>query len=77
MLDETFYLDGIDARSVGIRLQAQIEFSKAVPVVESKAIPGRNGNLIFETGPCRYCSWFLFARRCGNGNQFCWPFFDG
>ena len=35
MLNETFYLDGIDARSAGIQLQAPIEFSEAVPVVEA------------------------------------------
>ena len=50
MLNETFYLDGIDARSVGIHLQAPIEFSEAVPVVEAQTIPGRNGDLIWETG---------------------------
>ena len=50
MLNETFYLDGIDARSVGILLQAPIEFSEAVPVVEAQTIPGRNGDLIWETG---------------------------
>ena len=50
MLNETFYLDGIDARSAGIQLQAQIEFSEAVPVVEAQTIPGRNGDLIWETG---------------------------
>ena len=50
MLNETFYLDGIDARSVGIRLQAPIEFSEAVPISEAQTIPGRNGDLIWETG---------------------------
>lgn len=50
MLNETFYLDGIDARSAGIQLQAPIEFSEAVPVVEAQTIPGRNGDLIWETG---------------------------
>jgi phage-related protein len=50
MLNETFYLDGIDARSAGIQLQAPIEFSEAVPVVETQTIPGRNGDLIWETG---------------------------
>ena len=63
MLDETFYLDGIDANSVGIRLQAPVEFSKAVPVVESQAIPGRNGNLIFETGS--------YENRVGTASCFC------
>ena len=50
MLNETFYLEGIDARSAGIQLQAPIEFSEAVPVVEAQTIPGRNGDLIWETG---------------------------
>jgi phage-related protein len=50
MLNETFYLDGIDARSAGIHLQAPIEFSEAVPIVEAQTIPGRNGDLIWETG---------------------------
>lgn len=63
MLDETFYLDGIDAMSVGLRLQSQIAFSEAVPVVESQAIPGRNGNLIFETGS--------YENRVGTASCFC------
>lgn len=50
MLNETFYLDGVDALSVGIHLQNPIEFSEAVPVVEVESIPGRNGDLIFDTG---------------------------
>lgn len=50
MVKETFYLDGTDARSAGIYLQAPIEFSEAVPVVEAQTIPGRNGDLIWETG---------------------------
>ena len=50
MLNETFYLDGVDALSVGIKLQKNIEFSEAVPIVETTKIPGRNGVLIFDTG---------------------------
>lgn len=50
MLNETFYLDGIDARTVGVRLQKPIEFSEAVPICEVQTIPGRNGDLIWETG---------------------------
>ena len=50
MLNETFYLDGVDARSAGRYLQRPIEFSEAVPVVEAQTIPGRNGDLIWETG---------------------------
>ena len=50
MLNETFYLDGVDARSVGIHLQSPIAFSEAVPIVEAQTIPGKNGDLILETG---------------------------
>jgi phage-related protein len=63
MLNETFYLDGIDARSAGIRLQAPIEFSEAVPVVEAQTIPGRNGDLIWETGS--------YENRSGSASCFC------
>lgn len=50
MLNETFYLDGVDARSIGIQLQELIEFSETKPVVEIQSIPGRNGDLMFYTG---------------------------
>lgn len=63
MLNETFYLDGIDARSAGIRLQAPIEFSEAVPVVAAQTIPGRNGDLIFYTGS--------YENRSGSASCFC------
>ena len=63
MLNETFYLDGIDARSVGIQLQRPIEFSEAVPVVEAQTIPGRNGDLIWETGS--------YENRSGSASCFC------
>ena len=63
MLNETFYLDFIDARSAGIRLQAPIEFSEAVPVVEAQTIPGRNGDLIWETGS--------YENRSGSASCFC------
>jgi phage-related protein len=63
MLNETFYLDGIDARSAGIQLQAPIEFSEAVPVVEAQTIPGRNGDLILETGS--------YEIRSGSASCFC------
>jgi phage-related protein len=63
MLKETFYLDGIDARSVGIRLQSPIEFSEAVPVIEAQTIPGRNGDLIWETGS--------YENRSGSASCFC------
>ena len=63
MLNETFYLDGIDARYVGIHLQAPIEFSEAVPVVEAQTIPGRNGDLIWYTGS--------YENRSGSASCFC------
>ena len=63
MLNETFYIDGIDARSAGIQLQAPIEFSEAVPVVEAQTIPGRNGDLIWETGS--------YENRSGSASCFC------
>ena len=63
MLNETFYLDGIDAASAGIRLQKPIVFSEAVPNIESKTIPGRNGDLIFETGS--------YKNRSGSASCFC------
>ena len=63
MLNETFYLDGIDSRSAGIQLQAPIEFSEAVPVVEAQTIPGRNGDLIFYTGS--------YENRSGEAECFC------
>jgi phage-related protein len=63
MHKETFYLDGIDARSAGIQLQAPIEFSEAVPVVEAQTIPGRNGDLIWETGS--------YENRSGEASCFC------
>ena len=47
---ETFFLDGVDASSVGIQLQRPIEFSDPVPIVETDEIDGRNGELIYETG---------------------------
>jgi phage-related protein len=63
MHKETFYLDGVDARSVGIQLQAPIEFSEAVPIVEAQTIPGRNGDLIWETGS--------YENRSGSASCFC------
>jgi phage-related protein len=63
MLNETFYLDGIDARSAGIQLQAPIEFSEAVPISEAQTIPGRNGDLIWETGS--------YENRSGSAPCFC------
>ena len=63
MLNETFYLDGVDARSVGICLQSHMSFSEAVPVFEAQTIPGRNGDLIWETGS--------YENRSGSASCFC------
>ena len=63
MLSDTFYLDGVDARSVGIYLQKPIVFSEAIPITESNTIPGRNGNLIFYTGS--------YENRSGSASCFC------
>ena len=49
MLNETFYIDGVDAASAGIHLQKPIVFSESVPNVESKTIPGRIGAVIVDT----------------------------
>lgn len=63
MLKETFYIDGVDARNFGIYLQRPIEFSEAIPVVERQSIPGRNGDLIFETG--------AYENRTATASCFC------
>lgn len=63
MLNETFYLDGSDARSIGIQLQSPIKFSGAIPVVESFTVPGRNGDIIVETGS--------YKNRKGSASCFC------
>lgn len=63
MLNETFYLDGVNAQSAGIYLQKPIVFSESVPNVESKTIPGRNGALIFDTGS--------YENRSGSASCFC------
>jgi phage-related protein len=63
MLNETFYLDGVDAQSVGIHLQAPISFSEAVPIGKAQTIPGRNGDLFFETGS--------YENRSGSASCYC------
>lgn len=62
MLNETFFLDGVDALSVGIHLQNPVQFSEPVPVVRTESIPGRNGDLIFDTG--------AFENRTGSADCF-------
>lgn len=63
MLNETFYLDGIDANTVGINLQNPIQFTQAVPKYSTQSIPGRNGDLIFETDS--------YENRTGTAKCFC------
>ena len=63
MLNETFYIDGVDARNFGIYLQKPIEFSEPKPIVEIQSIPGRNGDLVFETGS--------YENRTGIASCFC------
>lgn len=63
MLDETFYLDGVSAESVGIRLQSPIEFSAAEPIYETQTVPGRNGTLSRFTG--------AYKNRTGKASCFC------
>lgn len=63
MLNETFYIDGVDARSVGIHLQEPLTFSEAVPISEAQSIQGRNGDLIFETGS--------YENRSGSAPCYC------
>lgn len=63
MLDETFFLDGIDAKTVGINLQNPIQFTQAVPKYSNQSIPGRNGDLIFETDS--------YENRTGTAKCFC------
>lgn len=63
MCRETFYIDGVDARKFGICLQKPVEFSEAVPVIERQSIPGRNGDLIFDTGS--------YENRTGTAQCFC------
>lgn len=59
----TFYIDGVDARSAGIQLQEPIEFSEAVPIGKAQTVPGRNGDLIWETGS--------YENRSGSALCFC------
>ncbi|MCD8087134.1 MAG: hypothetical protein LUE22_00900 [Oscillospiraceae bacterium] len=47
---EYFVFDGIDSRSVGLRLEDAITFDGAAPNVEAMSIPGRNGALHYFDG---------------------------
>ena len=50
MLNETFFINGIDARSVGIYLERPISFEEPTPDVETEPVAGRNGDLLFYSG---------------------------
>jgi phage-related protein len=50
MLKDTFYLDGIGSDAFGIKLQREMIISEPVPVVTAQSVPGRNGDIIYETG---------------------------
>lgn len=50
MIDETFFLNGVDAREFGIFLQEPIRISGLVPIVKAVQVPGRDGSVLFETG---------------------------
>lgn len=63
MLNETFFIDGVDARSVGVQLQSPIRFEEAIPISESQTVPGRNGDLIWNTGS--------YKNRSGFASCFC------
>lgn len=50
MLDIDFTLDGVSAKTVGIKLCRPLSFSAAVPRVQTIQIPGRNGDLHIDEG---------------------------
>jgi predicted phage tail component-like protein len=50
LLNETFYLDGVDAETIGLKLQMPLYFSEPVPIVEKESIAGRNGDILYNTG---------------------------
>lgn len=47
---DNFWLDGEDAKTYGIVLQKEIEFSEATPVTESIKIVGKDGELVYYDG---------------------------
>lgn len=63
MVNETFFIDSIDAKTAGIQLSKSIIFDKAVRNVETIKISGRNGNLIFDLGN--------YLNRTGFADCFC------
>lgn len=63
MLNDTFYIDGVNARDLGIYLQREIEFSAPIPNVEKQSVIGRNGDILFESG--------TYANRTATAICFC------
>lgn len=47
---DNFWLDGEDAKTYGIVLQKEIEFSEAEPVTESVKIAGKDGEMVYYDG---------------------------
>jgi phage-related protein len=50
MLNETFFLDGMDARNMGIHLQKPFELDSAEPDIKKEKVSGRNGDFFFFSG---------------------------
>ena len=50
---DNFWLDGEDARKYGIELQREIQFSAAEPDVETVAVPGHSGDIVYFNGRYR------------------------
>jgi phage-related protein len=63
MVKDTFYLDGMSAEKVGIRLQNEIDFSAPIPNIQKEAVLGRNGDVLFESG--------TYANRTATAECFC------
>lgn len=49
-MTDTFWIDDVDAATVGIQLQEPVRLGEPEPEVSSVAVPGRNGNRLFYTG---------------------------
>lgn len=50
MLNESFLIDGVDVKTLGIYLQNHLEFEEAEPIIDVESVDGRNGDLIKYTG---------------------------
>lgn len=46
----TFFIDGKSAKKMGITLQKEIEVSAPKPIIHSEQVPGRNGEILYNTG---------------------------